>query len=136
VAYFHEFRAECYSPFRKAETGDLGSVEDVLRLIKKVRPSVITVSEARQAALRNEPSRVARFLRTLRSMGYDIKHRLLFRNDEQAEKVLAIYKEYHNKIVYPTRIDLQDPERYIRTIGEETRRYFSSIRSRDPPTGS
>ena len=75
IDYFAELQPECYSPWKgwKEVEELLGSVVEVLRFIKKVKPRIVAISEAKLEALQNENSIVNAVLRVLRNYGYKVK---------------------------------------------------------------
>lgn len=123
VDYFHEFQNECYSPLANAELSDLGATEPVLRLIRKSRPRLITISEAKLSAINNTRSNVSVFLETLKRMGYAIEERLL-QSDEQAEKAMATYAEYYSRVVQTIPISLDNPMQRAQALGDATKDFF------------
>lgn len=129
IDYFHEFQSECYSPLVNAASSDLGSVESVLRLIRKTRPRLITVSEAKLSALRNPQSNVSALLNIVKRMGYVIEERLL-ESDKQAEDAIATYAEYYKTVVETTSISLDNLMERAKILGEATKIFFDTQKRR------
>lgn len=132
VDYLYEFQDECYTPLKKAQLGDLGWTEQVLKLIRKARPSVITVSEATISAINNPNSNFSKLIMKLRNLGYSISRRQIFASDDEAECSLKIYQDFYEKVQKPLQkrqfaqsgsLDLNFDE-----IREATSRYFKSLK--------
>jgi hypothetical protein len=101
VDYLCELQDECYTPLKKTEKGDLGWQEQVLKLIRKTKPQVITVSEAKMSAIRNSNSGFSGLLARLRNVGYSIDFKLVFSSDEDAEDALKTYQDFYEKVQKP-----------------------------------
>jgi hypothetical protein len=121
VDYMHEMQNECYTPVKKAKPGDLGWMEQVLRLIKKTKPKLITMSEARVSAIKNPSSNYSKFVSRLHGMGYKIEYDQIFDSDKEAEDAMDKYQEFFEKIQLPIM-------RNNAGAGflEATRKYFSA----------
>lgn len=137
VDYLYELQTECYTPLKNAQPGELGWIGRVLRLIRKVKPSLITVSEAKVAAIRDPKSNFAKFVNKLRGMEYNVEYTDIFANDEEAEELLRIYQDYYERIWKPItkkqRGDFfgSDFKKHIGELTEATKKYFSSKKGKD-----
>jgi len=136
VDYFYELQAECYTPLENAQPSELGRMERVQRFIRKVKPSLITISEAKVAAIRNMKSNFSKLVNKLRALGYEVEYTSVFASDEKAEESLTIYQRFHEQIWKPIterqRIQGEprsDVERHISELREATKKYFGSSNS-------
>lgn len=131
VDYFYELQAECYTPLKNAQASELGQMGRVQRFIRKVKPSLITISEAKVAAIRNPKGNFSKFVNKLRAMGYEVEYTNVFASDEEAEESLTSYQRFHEQIWKPiTEKQLiqgelrSDIERHISELREATKKYF------------
>ena len=97
VDYLYELQAECYTPLKNAQPSELGQMKRVHRLIRKAKPSLITISEAKVAAIRDPESNFSKFVNKLRAMGYEVEYTGIFTSDEEAEESLRITKASMNE---------------------------------------
>ncbi len=67
VDYFQDMQSECYTPVGKAQPGQLGWTTPVLKLIHKLKPQLITVSEVKVEAAKNPDSNFRKFIAQLAS---------------------------------------------------------------------
>jgi len=98
VDYMNDMQGECYTPMKKAGPGDLGWSGQVLRFIRKCKPDVITISEAKVEAIRNQNSAFSRFTARLSSNGYKLEESDIFESDKEAEDRLSLYQEFYEKV--------------------------------------
>lgn len=101
VDYMYEMQNECYTPVKNARPGDLGWMEHVVKLIKKTKPKLITISEAKVAAIKNPTSNYSKFISRLKSIGYGIQYDQVFSNDKEAEDAIASYQGFFEKVQLP-----------------------------------
>lgn len=101
VDYMHELQQECYTPIINAKPGDLGWMHQVLKLIKKTKPSLITMSEAKVSAIKNPDSNFSKFIQKLKSMNYTIQFDDVFSSDDEAETAMNSYQEFFNDVQTP-----------------------------------
>lgn len=94
VDYFDVMQSECYTPLKGAKPNDLGNLERVLRLIRSVKPDLLTVSEATVQALENPQSNTNHLLNKLRSMGYEVEKFFVFNNDTEAYHLLRKWEDF------------------------------------------
>jgi hypothetical protein len=96
VDYFTAMQDECFTP--RTENGktvdDLGSLERVLKLIKKVKPPLITMSEAKMKALEDPNSKTSYLLDSLKNMGYEREDFILVEDDEYAQYLCNLPGEF------------------------------------------
>lgn len=127
VDYLYELQNECYTPLKKAQPNQLGSMQKVLSLISKSKPSIITISEARVRAIKDKKSNFSRLINRLNTFGYEIQNAQIFSDDEEADRLLNIYKEYYEKIQKPLTMkyapDLYS-DAYNKELRKAIRKYF------------
>ena len=100
VDYFAELQPECYTPWKEWREieGFLGSVMDFLRFIKKVKPKVIAISEAKLEALQDKESIINAVLRVLKNYGYKIRFSRIVPNDREAYRLMRLYEEFEFEV--------------------------------------
>lgn len=98
VDYMYDMQKECYTPMKKAGPGDLRWSERVLRFVRKCKPDLITISEAKVQAMRDPNSVFSGFATRLKSVGYELHERVVFRSDKEAQELLDLYQEYYEKV--------------------------------------
>ena len=139
VDYLREMQAECYTPIEHAQPSQLGLTANVIRLIRKTKPRVITVSEVRVAATQEPKSNFSRFLDGLKNLGYKINYELIFDNDREAERLIEVYKEFYETVQKPLErkqrmesdfLGKGATNRHIKQQKEATKRYFRQVRKR------
>jgi hypothetical protein len=128
VDYFHEMQTECYSPLVNVEPGDLGHLVQVLDLIKKVKAPLITISEAKAAARKNNASTFNQLIEWLRKRRYAIESSELFEDDAEPERALQVFKEYWRTVREPLFAETGDPfsNEHLEKVRRETARFFST----------
>lgn len=128
VDYLQEMQTECCTPLKNTQPGQLGSVDRVLRLVRKAKPFLITVSEAKVASVRDTKSSFSKMMDRLEGMGYEIKHaRTMFPCDEEAERLLGIYEQYDKLVQKPLDKRAGVLDQKTNELREATRRYFESL---------
>jgi hypothetical protein len=130
VDYFQEMQAECYSPKTNARPGDLGRLEETLRLIRKVKPPLITISEATVAARKDSTSMFNQFIEWLRRRDYVVEQSELFEEDSEPRKALRTFEEYWRTVREPLLArtsDLRevDSSEFLDKVRRDTARFFS-----------
>jgi len=137
VDYLQEFQAECYTPVEYAKPGQLGWTLRTLKLIRKTKPPIITISEAKITAIKEAKSNFSKLTSRLRNLGYKIEYKLAFDNDTEAERLIKIYKEFNEEVQKPLErkhLIGQDPlssegfTRYHKELKEATKGYFRRIK--------
>lgn len=132
VDYLHELQTECYTPI-KAQPGELSWMERVLGLIRKTKPPLITISEAKVVAIRDPRSNFSKLMTKLSALGYKIKYAKIFASDEEAERPLKVYKDFEERIQKPLikkqfadsdLLSSEAFERHHKELREATKRYF------------
>jgi len=96
VDYFAAMHDECFTP--RTTNGkpmdNLGNLERVLKLIKKVKPPLITMSEAKMKALKDPNSKTSYLLDSLNNIGYEREDFILVEDDEYAQYLCNLPGEF------------------------------------------
>ena len=133
VDYLQELQTECYTPIKYAHPGQLGWAAQTLRVIRKTKPPLITISEVKVAATQEPNSSFSKLVSRLKNWGYKIEYKLIFDNDEEAERLIKIYQEFYEGVQKPLeRKHRMEPDylskealgRYLKELKEATKRYF------------
>lgn len=96
VDYFTVMHDECFTPrtMNGKPMDNLGNLERVLKLIKKVKPPLITMSEAKMKALEDPNSNTSYLLDSLKNMGYEREDFILVEDDEYAQYLCNLPYEF------------------------------------------
>jgi len=95
VDYFGDMQGECYTPMKGAKRYDLGNLERTIKLIKKVKPEIITISEATVAALDDSNSKTNHLLDKLADIGYERDDFFIFDDDDEAKYYLGKFDDFN-----------------------------------------
>jgi hypothetical protein len=101
VDYLQEMQNECYTPVLGARIGQLGCLAQLAKLIHRIKPEIITVSEVTVAAAKNPESNFSKLMNQLETQGYQIEHKLGFANDEEARRLITLYEEFNKTVLKP-----------------------------------
>ena len=132
VDYLQELQTECYTPIEH-QPGQLGWTAQTLKLIRKTKPPVITISEVKVAATQEPKSNFSELISRVKNWGYKIEYKLIFDNDGEAERIIKIYQEFYEGVQKPLeRKQRMEPdylskeafERHLKELKEATKRYF------------
>ena len=133
VDYLQELQTECYTPIEYAQPGQLGWTGRVLKLIRKTKPSIITISEAKITAIQKPGSNFSKLTSRLKSLGYSIEYNTKFDNDEEAERLIKIFQEFNEEVQKPLgrkhvmergSLSSEATTKYLEELKEATKRYF------------
>jgi cell fate (sporulation/competence/biofilm development) regulator YlbF (YheA/YmcA/DUF963 family) len=136
IDYFQEMQTECYTPMRNAQPGQLGWTTQAIRLIHKIKPQIITISEAKIAAIKDPNSNFSKMINQLERMGYKVTYKMTFKNDEEAQQLMEIYREFHENVLKPLHHrqrfekDALGTNAFERQLAEENeviRQYFTHL---------
>jgi len=116
IDYFSDMQTECYSYEITKSLINGGKSDDVLLLIEKIKPELITISEVKTSALGNESSKINFFLKRLEGMGYEIERFFVFNTDEEATKYLQLVNPA-NPISDLKNLQEGDVEKIMREFG-------------------
>jgi len=101
ATYLYEMQPDCYTPVQGARAEDLGHTAPVLSLIKKTKPSLITLSEVTNAALNDTASQTNNFINTIKRRGYTIEDGGVLDGDDTPIQTLRLFKEYYDVVQAP-----------------------------------
>jgi hypothetical protein len=125
VDFMYDFRAECYSPITNADSTEQKSMANVIQFIQKTRPETITISEAKVSAIRNPKSNFSILISRLRSLGYRIEERGVFKDDSVVVKGITDCAEFYLQVSKGLAHNL---------IGEDKgAQYFDDLRKAEEP---
>lgn len=93
--YIYEAQKECYTSIHNAVTGELQSMDHVIKFIKKIKPDYITISEAKLSAIQNSNSIFNSFLVKIRKIGYKVEISELAESDEKILKGIKDTEDYY-----------------------------------------
>jgi hypothetical protein len=133
IDYLTEMQTECYTALKGAKLGELGRMQQVLRFFRKIKPSIVTISEVKVEAIKDPKSNFSMFVNSLEAMGYEIKYQNVFASEKQAEKILRIYQELCEYVWKPI-MNRNIAQSYLpnyrdnrtQDLIEATKKYFSS----------
>ena len=80
----------------------------VLEFVRRAKPTTITVSEARVAAIRDPRSTFSSFVRELRAAGYRIEERGVFASDAEVVRGIAVCREFYRTVSRPLMLEHMD----------------------------
>jgi len=92
IDYFTDMQSECYTRAVEQKNAELGKVEDVLKLIEKIKPEVITISEMKVSVLEDPNSKTRFFLKKLEDIEYKIEKNFVL-NIEEEEYAMRTYNK-------------------------------------------
>ncbi len=92
-----EMQDECYTRIVDPQPGVLQPMKDVTEFVRKTRPEVITVSEAKVSALRAEGSSISRLLKSFIDMGYRVDEDFLL-DDASVVRGISICNEFYSTV--------------------------------------
>ncbi len=98
VDYMQEMQKEVYTRIINPAPGVLQSMSRMVEFIRKSRPEVITISEAKVKAIRDPDSNFSGFIDELRKTGYQIEERGVYADDEQVVKAIAVCREFYRTV--------------------------------------
>ncbi len=95
VDYMQDMQNEAYTSIRNAESGQLQRMTHVLNFIRRAQPELITLSEAKAAAIRNPRSNFSTFLSKLRSGGYRVEEAHILEDDEETLRRIKDCEDFY-----------------------------------------
>jgi hypothetical protein len=98
VDYMQEMQREVYTRIINPGPGVLQSMSRVVEFIRKSRPEVITISEAKVRAIRDAKSNFSTFIEELRAAGYQIEERGIYANDAEVMRAISVCKEFYRTV--------------------------------------
>ena len=137
VDYLYEMQNECYTPLKKARPSDLGKAEQILRFIRKTKPSLITISEAKVSAIQDASSNFSTFVKRLKNSGYVVRYGKIFASDEYAINLIKAHEHFDQNIQTPlfqeyfAAKDFSDSkahEQFHDELRKIAKKYFQSVK--------
>lgn len=98
VDYMEEMQKECYTRIIDPGPGVLQSMPEVVDFIKRSRPEIITISEAKVSAIRDPRSSFSAFVGELRALGYETEERGVYPSDAEVVKGISVCKEFYRTV--------------------------------------
>ncbi len=98
VDYMQEMQAECYTRIINPAPGVLQSMSRVVEFIRKSKPEVITISEAKVKAIRDPKSAFSAFIEELKAAGYQIEERGVYASDAEVVRAISVCKEFYRTV--------------------------------------
>ncbi|HVB95040.1 MAG TPA: hypothetical protein VND41_00375 [Nitrososphaerales archaeon] len=98
VDYMQEMQKECYTRIINPGPGVLQSMSRVIEFIQDSKPEIITISEAKVAAIRDGKSAFSAFIEELEAEGYKIEERGVFANDAEVVRAISVCKEFYRTV--------------------------------------
>lgn len=125
IDYFDEFQEICYTKAPRMQDGNtlsrLGSLNDLFRTVRHVRPTFIIVSEVKLSQIKQPRPPFSQLLDFLKKQGYEIEYNELVGSDEMAESVIQKQKDFSLNFLNPLRNKLlahssQTSEEFIHSL--------------------
>lgn len=98
VDYMQEMQREVYTRIINPAPGVLQSMPRVVEFIRRSRPEVITISEAKVKAIRDPRSSFSRFIGELRAGGYQIEERGVYPDDATVVGAISVCREFYRTV--------------------------------------
>jgi len=98
VDYMQEMQDEVYTRIINPAPGVLQPMARVVDFIRKSRPEIITISEAKVKAIRDSKSNFSSFIEEIRAIGYSIEERGIYADDAQVVKAISVCREFYEKV--------------------------------------
>jgi hypothetical protein len=135
VDYLGIMQGECYSPRKNARLHDLGDVDKVISLIRKSKPPLITISEAKLNAINDANSNFSRMMDRIRNLGYEVEFSTMLESDEEAMTLISIYENFVKDIQEPFKekydiLQLMDDYPHKDELIREAKKYFEENKKR------
>jgi len=73
-------------------------MSSVVGFIRKSKPEIITISEAKVRAIRDPKSNFSAFVEELRAAGYQIEERGVYADDAQVVRAISVCKEFYRTV--------------------------------------
>jgi hypothetical protein len=98
VDYMQEMQNECYTRIINPSPGVLQSMARVVEFVLRSRPRIITLSEAKVSAIRDERSAFSKFVGKLRVMGYEIEEGDIAVSDAEVVRGINVCKSFYGAV--------------------------------------
>jgi hypothetical protein len=132
VDYMQEMQKECYTRIINPKPGVLQSMSQVLEFVRRSKPEIITLSEAKVSAIQDEKSTFSGFVTELKSMGYSIEDGEIAATDAEVIRGIAVCKEFYRTVSKTLMLRHMDEmmkgefESFRREEESVARKFFSS----------
>lgn len=101
VDYMQEMQDECYTRIIRPQPGVLQSMDRVLDLVRRSRPEVITLSEAKLSAIQSPNSSFSKLITGLNDIGYKVERGHLVASDTEIVKGISVCNEFYRVVSKP-----------------------------------
>ena len=133
VDYIGTMQSECYTPLKKADIKDLGNVDKVISLIRKSKPPIITISEAKLNAINDANSNFSKMIDRISNLGYGIELSTMLDSDEEAMRLLSMHEHYYKEIQEPFyekhgKEELAGDYSHRKELSRTAKKYFKTIK--------
>ncbi len=108
VDYIQEMQDECYTRIIRPQPGVLQSMARIVDLVRRSRPGVITLSEAKLSAIRSSDSSFSKLVTELKDIGYKIEHAYLGASDAEIVKGISVCNEFYRAVSKPLMLKYED----------------------------
>jgi len=98
VDYMQEMQRECYTRIINPKPGVLQSMSQVLEFVRRSKPQIITISEAKVSAIRDEKSAFSGFVTELKSIGYSFEEGEIATTDAEVIRGISVCKEFYRTV--------------------------------------
>lgn len=134
VDYIGTMQSECYTPLKGVKIKDLGNVDKVISLIRKSKPPIITISEAKLSAINDVDSNFSKMIDRISNLGYEVELSTVLDSDEEAMRLLSMHENYFKEVQEPfwekhAKERLSEDYSYSKELSKETKKYFRTVTS-------
>jgi len=98
VDYMQEMQSEVYTRIINPAPGVLQPMSRVVDFIRKARPEVVTISEAKVKAIRDPKSSFSKFIGELRAAGYQVEERGVYEGDAEVVRAISVCREFYRAV--------------------------------------
>jgi len=133
VDYIGSMQSECYTPLKNIKIKDLGNVDKVISLIRKSKPPIITISEAKLSAINDADSNFSKMIDRISNLGYEIELSTMLDSDEEAMRLLSMHENYIKEIQEPfykkhAKDELAGDYSHRKELSRTAKKYFKTIK--------
>jgi len=105
VDYIQEMQGECYTRIIGPQPGVLQSMARVVDLVRRSRPKIITLSEAKLSAIRSGDSCFSELVEELKAIGYEVEEGFLAASDAEVMKGISVCNEFYRAVSKPLMLE-------------------------------
>jgi len=129
VDYMEEFQSTCYTnaPRLVLENEDLtklGSLDDIMKVVNKINPNLILISELTLSQIEHPESSFSRLIKFLENRGYEIEFGEITDSDKMAQEAIRKAEEFSETIlpaIQKKRLFIKNEENF-KTLDHEAAR--------------